>query len=151
FPVSEAMSQWKWNLFKGGERSLAYFGIIGEASRGTWGSYKLLRHLKLTHFVSLGALFFSLGLFTSPITQQMIVYPLRTIPVTGEASVPIAHSFAPTNLQMEIEVMKSLVQKSQQPVSPLNAACATGNCTFQNYTSLSICSQVVDLTNELSL
>lgn len=61
-PIYEALSQWKWNLFaahhrrEGGGaddqdyrdtgRPLADFQILASASRGFWGSWKLLVRFK---------------------------------------------------------------------------------------------------------
>ena len=51
-PITEALSQWKWNLFafsgQGSDQSrpLADFQIVNSASRGTWGSWLLLQRFK---------------------------------------------------------------------------------------------------------
>jgi hypothetical protein len=50
-PISEALGQWKWNLFSPGSsntrgRPLADFQVLDAASRGTWGSWMLLRNFK---------------------------------------------------------------------------------------------------------
>jgi len=50
-PITEAFSQWKWNLLTQKEgstrtRSLADFEVLDSASRGTWGSWKVLRNFK---------------------------------------------------------------------------------------------------------
>jgi len=48
-PIAEALSQWKWNLFaaqRGQARSLADFQTLNAASRGTWGSWALVRRFK---------------------------------------------------------------------------------------------------------
>ena len=50
-PISEALSQWKWNLLvvdetKGQSRSLSTFGTLDSASRGIWGSWMVLRDFK---------------------------------------------------------------------------------------------------------
>ena len=50
-PISEALSQWKWNLLvvdesKGQSRSLSIFGTLDSASRGIWGSWLILRDFK---------------------------------------------------------------------------------------------------------
>lgn len=41
-PVMEGLSQYKWNWYKRSPRPLADFRIFDEASRGPWGSLKLL-------------------------------------------------------------------------------------------------------------
>jgi len=41
-PVTEAVSQWKWNYFMT-EQPLSDFEVFDDASRGAWGSVLLLR------------------------------------------------------------------------------------------------------------
>jgi len=52
-PVTEALSQWKWNIFVSDRktshtpsRPLSHFQILNSASRGTWGSWKLFLSFK---------------------------------------------------------------------------------------------------------
>ena len=46
FPVTESMSQWKWNWFQT-DRALSDFHVLDSASRSVTGSAKLIRRMKL--------------------------------------------------------------------------------------------------------
>jgi len=47
-PISEALSQWKWNIYASGlpSRPLADFQVLDAASRGVWGSWMLFRNFR---------------------------------------------------------------------------------------------------------
>ncbi|KAH8896913.1 hypothetical protein GQ53DRAFT_597421, partial [Thozetella sp. PMI_491] len=149
-PVSEAISQWKWNFYNENGNSLSYFGIIGAASRGTWASCEMLWRLRWKYFVSLGAILYSIGLLTSPITQQMIAYPLRNVSVTGEASLPLSRVYSLSDLEIQVSTVSALVQQASNFTKPFDALCSTGHCTFERYNSIAICSQAKDITKHLS-
>lgn len=46
--VASALSQEKWNRFEGSKNTLAEFSLFDGASRGSWGSLKLLSRFKVT-------------------------------------------------------------------------------------------------------
>ena len=108
----------------------------------------------LRHIASIGALISLLGLITSPLTQQMIDYPLRTVADSnGTATVATAHSFNWTGtIDQELQpVLLGLIQPYASPVQPLAANCSSTNCTFPLYNSLAICSHVADVSHLLSI
>ncbi|KAK0646425.1 hypothetical protein B0T16DRAFT_458346 [Cercophora newfieldiana] len=160
-PITEAFSQWKWNLLtqkengQGRTRSLADFEVLDSASRGTWGSWKVLRNFKWQHFVSLAAFFSILSIFTSPITQQMIEYKERPAPVVAEASVLYSRDFSRDAARSLQDITKAtfagMSSSLEHPVLPLAAGCGSSNCTFERYKSLGMCMKINNITHLLTV
>ncbi len=172
--VLEALSQWKWNLLQQSDRPLRDFLLVDSASRTAWGSFLVLCRFNIKyggpyipmrpslrqlisffrHITSIGALISLLGLITSPLTQQMIDYPLRTTAVAnGTATTLTATSFNWTGtIDQEVQpVLMGVTQPYTNPIQPLAANCSTTNCTFPLYNSLAICSHVADISHLLTI
>jgi hypothetical protein len=106
------------------------------------------------HITSVGALISLLGLITSPLTQQMIDYPLRTVAeVNGSATVSIARVFNWTGtIDTDLaQILPGINNIYTNPIQPLTANCSSSNCTFPAYSSLAVCSQVKDLSSLLDV
>ncbi|CZR66752.1 uncharacterized protein PAC_16653 [Phialocephala subalpina] len=99
-PVAQSLGQLKWTWFAKRTRNLEDFESLDSASRGTWGSLKLLiwqRGRQHRHLACIGAIITLLALPTSPITQQAVSYPLHFVNVSDSiASVPQSQSFLNT-------------------------------------------------------
>jgi hypothetical protein len=158
-PITEAFSQWKWNLLaqngQGRTRSLADFEVLDSASRGTWGSWKVLRNFKWQHFVSLAAFFSILSIFTSPITQQMIEYKERPAPIAAEASIQYSSGLSRDAARSLQDITKAtfggMSSSLEHPVLPLAAACGSSNCTFERYNSLGMCMKMNNISHLLTV
>ncbi|KAK0623596.1 hypothetical protein B0T14DRAFT_495052 [Immersiella caudata] len=158
-PITEAFSQWKWNLLsqsgQGRTRSLADFEVLDSASRGTWGSWKVLRNFKWQHFVSLAAFFSILSIFTSPITQQMIEYKERPAPIAAEASIQrsrdLSRDVARSLQSITKATFAGMSSSLEHPVLPLAATCGSSNCTFERYHSLGMCVKMKDISHLLTI
>jgi hypothetical protein len=72
-PLLECLSQWKWNWFHR-PRSVDHFNAFDQASRGLWGSAKLLWRLNFRHGVTLGAAIYIISIVVSLFTQETIAY-----------------------------------------------------------------------------
>ncbi|KAI1413437.1 hypothetical protein F5Y13DRAFT_198748 [Hypoxylon sp. FL1857] len=160
-PVTESISQLKWVWFKKAE-SLEDIQTFDEASRGTWGSLKLLFKTKRLHLAKLGAFITILTLGVDPFIQQVIVYPTRTIPATSRnASIPLALEYSdyafgailatrePT-LGMKSAINNGVYDTNDHPQNDfaLTPQCATGNCTWpETYHSLAVCSKCANTTS----
>ncbi|KAI0832181.1 hypothetical protein F5Y06DRAFT_307492 [Hypoxylon sp. FL0890] len=160
-PVTESISQLKWVWFKKAE-SLEDIQTFDEASRGTWGSVKLLFKTKRLHLAKLGAFITILTLGVDPFIQQVIVYPKRTIASTlSNASVPLAVEYSdytygaimalrePT-LGMKSAINNGVYDTNDHPQNDfaLTPQCATGNCTWpEPYYSLAVCSKCANTTS----
>lgn len=163
-PVTEGISQLKWIWFKRAE-SLNDIQTFDEASRGTWGSLKLLFKTKRLHLAKLGAFITIMTLGVDPFIQQVIVYPTRTIPSTlSNASVPLALEYSdytfgeimairePT-LGMKSAISNGVYDTNDQPQNDflLTPQCATGNCTWpETYHTLAVCSKCANTTSVIN-
>ncbi|KAK3690251.1 hypothetical protein B0T22DRAFT_515421 [Podospora appendiculata] len=154
-PVSEAISQWKWNMFAprsggGHGRSLADFQILNAASRGTWGSWVLMYNFRWRHFVCFASAFSIVSIFTSPVTQQMIVYGTRPVVVPGEATVAFTRVVSNVDSVIRGSIAKAdytaMMSTVDSPIEHIPAKCSSANCTFDQYVSLAVCMKIKDIS-----
>ncbi|KAI1506627.1 hypothetical protein F5X99DRAFT_11280 [Biscogniauxia marginata] len=160
-PVAEGISQLKWLWFKRAG-DLDDIQTFDEASRGSWGSMKLIFSNRRLHLAKLGAFITIVALGVDPFIQQVIVYPNRTIPSPlGNVTVPIAqryndYSFGeimstrePT-LEMKAAINNGVYDTNEHPQDDfsMSTQCATGNCTWpETYLSLAVCSKCANTTS----
>ncbi|KAF6816773.1 hypothetical protein CPLU01_13755 [Colletotrichum plurivorum] len=151
-PVMEGLSQSKWNWFKRyGPRPLEDFQIFDEASRGPWGSLKLLLTMKGRLIAVLSAAVLVTGIATSTVTQSVVTYPTRQVLAEG-ASTPLTkrndkYAWATANMQfigitmypVYQAVLKGLATPPAEEVPYYQASCSTGMCTWPAFSSLAIC------------
>ncbi|KAH8889461.1 hypothetical protein GQ53DRAFT_869863 [Thozetella sp. PMI_491] len=140
-PVAEAISQWKWNSYEHHHavRPLIEFEIIEKASRGALGSLSLLRHFELKHATTIGAFVTILSMAISPVTQQMIEYPLRQTPESNVVQSLIR------------SILTSLYADADTSTEYVKPLCPSGNCTFDEYQSIALCTQVADISHLLTV
>ncbi|KAK3317493.1 hypothetical protein B0T19DRAFT_435090 [Cercophora scortea] len=152
--VLESMSQWKWISLKRGDLSLKDFLIMDSASRSVYGSIQVALRLHYKHIITLGAVVSLFGIITSPFTQQMIQYPVRSsVDPTGSASViatdyyhhPIlgGEDFAKLNLN-------SVATMIDDPPKDLGPDCSSSYCTYPTFKSLGVCAHVANVTSFLT-
>lgn len=76
--VAECLSQLKWVYFQQRAHPLTHFQVFDDASRGPWGSLRLLIAVNWTAIAaSFGAVITILALAMEPFTQQVLSYPVR--------------------------------------------------------------------------
>ncbi|ETS79526.1 hypothetical protein PFICI_09379 [Pestalotiopsis fici W106-1] len=163
-PVAEGISQLKWLWYRkaGAVRDIQTFD---EASRGTWGSAKLLVSTRGIHLGKLGAIITIILLAVDPFVQQVVVYEKQ--PVISEytnSSVPIVANYSdyayggimstrePT-LSMKAAINNGLFDTSDEPQNDftISASCATGNCTWSStYYTLGVCSKCANTTSQIT-
>ncbi|KAI1874303.1 uncharacterized protein JN550_002882 [Neoarthrinium moseri] len=160
-PVAECISQLKWLWFR---RAGAVHDIqtFDEASRGTWGSAKLLFVTRGIHLAKLGALITIIMLAIDPFVQQVITYQKEPIMSThSNSSVPIASMYSDYSfgsmmaLREPTMTMKAAINNGMYDTAdtpqldfPISATCATGNCTWPStYKSLAVCSKCSNTTS----
>ncbi len=98
-----------------------------------------------------------MGIATSPITQQMIDYPLQRAPEDVLVQVPYAKELTlhapdenfPDSLLKAIDV--SLYSDVDDPEDYVKPLCPSGNCTFEPYQSLGVCSRIADISHLLTV
>ncbi|KAI1084917.1 hypothetical protein F5B20DRAFT_576233 [Whalleya microplaca] len=171
-PVAEALSELKWWWFKD-HRPLRDLDRLDQASRGAWGSTRLLFGAFRMHLVMAAALLIIVSSAIGPFTQQAIRTTLCSVPVPDiNATVPVSHyvnstddvnifaghgspSFFMGN-SMKSAIVNGLAA-ADDGSGKLNVTCPTGDCTFDgpqdnalhSYSSVGYCNQCTDVTSSI--
>ncbi|KAH8202000.1 hypothetical protein TruAng_003843 [Truncatella angustata] len=159
-PVAECISQLKW-LWLREAVAVRDIQTFDEASRGTWGSVKLLVDTRGIHLAKLGALITIILLAVEPCVQQVITYQTEPIVLTGyNSSAPVASMYndysygsimairEPT-MAMKAAINNGMFDTADEPQADFStsASCATGNCSWPfTYHSLAVCSKCANTT-----
>ncbi|RSL59503.1 hypothetical protein CEP51_013914 [Fusarium floridanum] len=156
-PVSTAISQTKWSWFLQ-DRPIYDFHILDQASRGLRGSFMLLWRTRFKNFIALGAFIVITSTITSPITQLAISYPMRDREVPGGAYVRAVQKLetpgdymTPTTMKAVQLAIASDLTGLNSSISPLQAFCSTGNCTFERYHTLGVCVKMANISSHLKI
>ncbi|KAK8041249.1 hypothetical protein PG994_014256 [Apiospora phragmitis] len=72
FAVSSCVAQAKWNWYRRGQDNLLVFERFDQASKGPWGSFRLLGAIWMRHWSALGALIILVLLAYEPFLQTII-------------------------------------------------------------------------------
>ncbi|KAF2720316.1 hypothetical protein K431DRAFT_321182 [Polychaeton citri CBS 116435] len=161
--LQSGISQLKWIRFKAGRAPLSDMEAFDEASRGVWGSMKLLVLARGGVFGSFGAILSILALALGPFAQQMATFRSHMVASADAAAlVPRAlnytgylpgrsssNGFVPI-LPMKSAVYAGLFAENNNPNAPLNVTCATGNCTYEPFETLAVCNSCIDMTPYLT-
>lgn len=150
-PVSQSLSQWKWNYFRAEDRSLADFELFDTASRSLPGCVMLLAKLKHTHIASAGAFMGLLALFTATVTQAAVGYQHGHAPLPGEGAA-VVRAARILGSEQEGGFADGIVGALSLDVLPfrLPVTCATAECEFPALESLAVCAKVRDATSLLT-
>lgn len=156
--IGEAISQLKWLWFQDpGQDQGQLVGIqrFDAASRGPLGSLMIIIHHRARSLVSLGAIAIILLLAFEPFMQQVLSYPLELILDENPMAVayaPQSREFYPTGSLDDGELANAFLQgffsSRNFNVPP---QCSTGNCTWDRFASVGICSRCADITPTLTL
>jgi len=158
FPLTNGISQWKWMSLRMHEQPLISLQHYDEASRGVWGAVKLLVRPSYASFASLGALVVAVAAAFEPFAQQGVSYPSRDV-VVGQAFLPRSSYYntpfsasSRYNAALKIAIYDNIVGLGTPAVdSTIRADCPTANCHWDEYTSVGVCSQCVDITSRLRM
>ncbi|KAE9366582.1 hypothetical protein N431DRAFT_548413 [Stipitochalara longipes BDJ] len=168
--VSEALGQQKWIWFMHIKRPLADFQKYDDASRGgLLSGFTLLWTLKGRNLASIGVLVSILSIAVSPITQQIITYPTRLVPIqTGQLAASVGRStywdayidppgysafgvFYDVDQPTRLALLSGMWTAPNVTILPVSPVCSTANCTFPVYNSLALCSSVANVTDYLTM
>ncbi|KAK5653092.1 hypothetical protein OQA88_9190 [Cercophora sp. LCS_1] len=152
--VNEALSQWKWNMASAGADTKVYeFDMVDTASRGgPWGSFVLVQHFRWKHLVTVAGFLALISVLTSPITQQLISYPLRLGETTLNATTPFTRHYGPDKaLSDRISDATLNRRDSQDPLPYTAVSCASTNCTFEPFRSVAVCLRTRNITDLLEV
>ncbi|KAH9997171.1 hypothetical protein F4779DRAFT_606579 [Xylariaceae sp. FL0662B] len=164
--VAESISQARWRWFNDKQRPLRDLDRFDAASRGLWGSFRLLFLSWKPNLALLGAVITIAALAIDPFSQQALkTYICDSSSETG-ASVPVAQyvdgtDILPTTMDSVVWLstpMKGVVANgfsSNVESSAVNPTCPTGNCTFPatngiTHSSMGLCSRCLDITHTVT-
>ena len=152
--------KWIWYSRPRNRHSLLNFQAFDEASRGPYGAAQLLFTLREINIGLVAAFVVLCALVYEPFIQQTISTPLLLSFLSTNSSLPIATSYAAysfggsTQTVNNIELpMKAAIydgifyQNISATATAISPTCSTGNCTFEQYSSLYVCSKCVDVTS----
>ncbi|KAH7032197.1 hypothetical protein B0J12DRAFT_582831 [Macrophomina phaseolina] len=162
-PIAEGISQLKWLWFKKAG-VLKDIQTFDEASRGMWGSLKLLLSTKGVHLAKLGAFLSVFSLAMDPFIQQVITYPSRLVLSGVNSTAPVATAYndyswgqimalKSPSLSFKSAVSTGLFNMHDDPLRDFDITpyCPTGNCTWSEpYRSLAVCSKCANITESLT-
>ncbi|UQC83650.1 uncharacterized protein CLUP02_09146 [Colletotrichum lupini] len=183
FAISACISQGKWNWFRRRDEDVMVFDRFEEASRGPWGSVRLLWWTKLSHWIALGALSAVVLVGFEPFLQAVIAFSGEDVTVNpsemknsigrtqrldaGEFSV---YGFGRTSVKMPKPwgFFSQVAMKSKcdfgamaavwEGFSDLSSSetikpafdCPTGNCTWDPFPSVAVCSACNDISHAMN-
>ncbi|KAJ4295934.1 hypothetical protein N0V88_004636 [Collariella sp. IMI 366227] len=157
-PLSEGLSQLKWNSFARGERPLADFQVFEDAARGPVGSAVLLCKRKGRALGMSAATVLLTGFLLSPLTQGAITYSTRSFEAgSGTAAVPKSEHYthpAPYNNLDPREkqaIQSGIYQAVNTELPHLQPVCSSGDCQWRNFSSLAVCAAVADVSDRLNI
>ncbi|OAA60178.1 hypothetical protein LEL_10801 [Akanthomyces lecanii RCEF 1005] len=168
-PITEGISQLKWLWLFQESRSLVDVDRYDQASRGPWGSARLIARQfvdrKRSYLASFGAAVFLLTLITDPFFQAAVQVNVCYRNATELASIPrlnnydhnggwVTHMTYKLDSDMVIAIMQGLLstpQNSSVRIAPF-VTCPTGNCTFPDihdvsFSTLDMCHSCEDLSD----
>ncbi|KAK8171336.1 hypothetical protein BKA80DRAFT_306094 [Phyllosticta citrichinensis] len=161
-PATESISQLKWLYFSSSSRRLTDLQRFDDASRGPWGSFTFPMHFhfkKPTILASLDCIIIVAALALDSFTQQIISYPSRSITAVGTtASTPSAYAHDAGIVRESGSTFDSESRDDQMQGAIFAGAyglssgsllqCPTGNCTWDPFIPLGVCSGCLNITAE---
>ncbi|KAL8735955.1 MAG: hypothetical protein Q9166_000517 [cf. Caloplaca sp. 2 TL-2023] len=138
--VSAAVSQCKWLWYRQAEpRRLQDLQLFDDASRGPWGAFVI-----------------ALMNFFDPFLQQVVVYKSRSVPSDNAPEIVRSRVYAArsdeglplpsvVDLSMKAGIYNGVFDIKDNADSSISHTCSTGDCSWQNFSSLAICSRCVDI------
>jgi hypothetical protein len=179
-PVEEALGQLKWIWFRNEEsRKLIDLERFDDASRGPWGSFALIVHMrgryvnqlpsckvepfltKIRSLASLGGIIIVLSLALDPFFQQLTAYPKRPA-MFGKSSLTRSVNFETQSTSVVVSGQKKtggdyLVYPALEHAFLSRGAevetpnpCPSNNCEWAPFDTLGICSQCEDVSDLLT-
>lgn len=168
YTLSECLGQAKWIWISSQQRSLNDIDLIDSGSRGPFGSFKILTKPVARSFISVGAIVVVLSVVTDPFVQ-LTVGKEDSLKFENSSDVQIAYAkrhdqkllrissdvsddlvAAPqADLGMRSAVLDGLFRSDSWISQQTQRSCSSGNCTWDNFTSLAICSGCNDLTSQI--
>lgn len=164
YVLSESLGQAKWIWFSSQHRPLNDIDLIDSGSRGPLGSLRIMTQPIARSFISMGAMIVILSAVIDPFIQFSIG-KTESLKFDNSSYAQIAYAkryskelqddskdgaLAPqADLRMQSAVSDGLFQSDSWVSQQIQHSCPSGNCTWDTFTSLAICSGCNDLTNRI--
>jgi hypothetical protein len=157
--TAQGLSQLKWRWFEK-DHLLRDLTSYDNASRGPWGSLKLLWRLRARHTISsIGASITIAALLVDPFAQQVVsTQDCEVIIQEQQSTIPRTNYYSEAGkgsalgMTIGLPMQNSINAGIFNPGGNVQFQCPTGNCTFlQPYHSVAYCSNCLDLTNNLTI
>ncbi|CAI7569687.1 unnamed protein product [Penicillium bialowiezense] len=158
FAVGEAIGQLKWLWFQDPMKSQSQLVSIQRfdaASRGPFGSLMILYHHRSCSLVSVGAAVIILLLSFDPFVQLVLTYPVgptNDSSATSVATAPQVREWITTvNDTRDIGIAYTEGFYSQNQDFTVPPICSSGNCTWDQFSSVGICSRCSNMSTTAKL
>ncbi|KAJ5386958.1 hypothetical protein N7509_009499 [Penicillium cosmopolitanum] len=142
FCISEGLGQLKWVWFAQKRRPISDLQDFDSASRGIWGSLRLIWSLRARHFAASASLAVVLAIAFDPFMQNLIRYYPKLVVDGSETALTArgdrydnygvpSHHMTYVDTAMKANVYNSLFNTDPtKPWSTPKYTCSTGNCTW---------------------
>lgn len=167
--LADIIGQAKWAWFREKPRPLKQLQIYDDASRGVWGSFRLIQALRFgargNPLALIAAFTTILSLAVGPFAQQAVKTTTCTQTMASESgTISVANTVPGTDSYYRIGAgmwelgpgmkgaMVNAVTAPSTKGSIVEHSCPSGNCTFprQNdipYSTVAMCSKCMDMTS----
>ncbi|KAF9772784.1 hypothetical protein IL306_009484 [Fusarium sp. DS 682] len=157
-PVSEDLSQLKWNAFARSQRPLDDLKTFDQASRGPFGSLLLLSKTRgrLLGVSTVAAIVLISGLATSSLTQATIAFGPQLRRLSENAIANKASSINSNDWQQLKEQLMNgafqafFISERQRKTLQLNPSCPS-SCHWNKFRTIDICDVQRNVTDQLKL
>ncbi|CAG9986482.1 unnamed protein product [Clonostachys byssicola] len=179
-PVTEALSQLKWNWMSLHVRPLRDLYLFDQASRWPFWSVRLLLRLRgrFIPLASAASVVLVVSLVTSSVTQSAIEYRLEDVPISpgGNASIgafaPISTEYPgringnesqedcksirliglPSKVREKLSyaAFQGFLQPIDEPWPEPELKCGSTNCSWPQFNSLGVCYSILNITHKLN-
>ncbi|GME55774.1 hypothetical protein GTA08_BOTSDO13905 [Neofusicoccum parvum] len=155
FVVAECIGQLRWIYYQAGPRPLDELEVFDSASRGAFGSVLFVLRMKARALMAtLGALIVIVALAMDPFAQQILSFPSRPVSLNdglNSAWLPAAQSWNNSEEVLYSTTMRKAIYGGLLDFeTPVDFGCLTGNCTWDAFASLGVCSSCEDLSDAVT-
>ncbi|KAJ9615757.1 hypothetical protein H2200_001834 [Cladophialophora chaetospira] len=154
-PIAACIGQLKWRHFATRGRQLNDFQTFDSASRGPLGALELIIRLKRTSLMATCAsLMVIVSLAIDPFAQQIISYPVHTVPVANDSASMLQTQVYDTNMSANnrmatyIRMQGAIYRGLYGLPSETLYTCPTGNCNWTSLATFGVCSECVRVTDQ---
>ncbi|ROW11080.1 hypothetical protein VMCG_01103 [Cytospora schulzeri] len=164
--IASCLGQLKWRHFSDNPHPLKHVELFEDASRGPWGSLRLLADTSVRSILAWGlGLVTLMSLGMDPAAQQILDFPtMATILNDSHAELSLARSYVSRTFNLSgmamstfddaaltVSYMNTITAAVLGEVSdPFFICPATAlNCTFPSYTTLGVCGTLTNITGQV--